>query len=65
MGTDSFPADFIHFLHLQDALKNVLTIFAKLNPGIRYVQGMNEILAPIYYIFKNDPDKGNAVSTCP
>ncbi|CAN8232251.1 unnamed protein product [Cochlearia groenlandica] len=45
----------------QDALKNVLTIFAKLNPGIRYVQGMNEILAPIYYIFKNDPDKGNAV----
>uniref|UniRef100_A0A1J3GZI0 TBC1 domain family member 13 n=1 Tax=Noccaea caerulescens TaxID=107243 RepID=A0A1J3GZI0_NOCCA len=44
----------------QDALKHVLTIFAKLNPGIRYVQGMNEILAPIYYIFKNDPDKGNA-----
>ncbi|CAN6830125.1 hypothetical protein Bca4012_032078 [Brassica carinata] len=44
----------------QDALKNVLTIFAKLNPGIRYVQGMNEILAPIFYIFKNDPDKGNA-----
>jgi hypothetical protein len=49
----------------QDALKNILTIFAKLNPGIRYVQGMNEILAPIFYIFKNDPDKGNAVSTCP
>jgi len=46
-------------------LKNILTIFAKLNPGIRYVQGMNEILAPIFYIFKNDPDKGNAVSTCP
>lgn len=44
----------------QDALKNVLTIFAKLNPGIRYVQGMNEILAPIFYIFKNDPDKTNA-----
>ncbi|CAH2079393.1 unnamed protein product [Thlaspi arvense] len=44
----------------QDALKNVLTIFAKLNPGIRYVQGMNEILAPIFYIFKNDSDKGNA-----
>ncbi|KAG7547729.1 Rab-GTPase-TBC domain [Arabidopsis suecica] len=44
----------------QDALKNILTIFAKLNPGIRYVQGMNEILAPIFYIFKNDPDKGNA-----
>ena len=26
-------------------------VYAKLNPGIRYVQGMNEILAPIYYVF--------------
>ena len=29
-------------------------IFAKLNQGLRYVQGMNELLAPIYYQFKND-----------
>lgn len=36
-------------------------IFAKLNPGIRYVQGMNEVLAPIFYVFKNDPDLNNAV----
>ncbi|XP_050220522.1 uncharacterized protein LOC126670745 [Mercurialis annua] len=41
----------------QDALRNILIIFAKLNPGIRYVQGMNEILAPLFYVFRNDPDE--------
>ncbi|XP_065862794.1 uncharacterized protein [Euphorbia lathyris] len=41
----------------QDALRNILNVFAKLNPGIRYVQGMNELLAPIYYVFRNDPDE--------
>ncbi|XP_071719657.1 uncharacterized protein [Rutidosis leptorrhynchoides] len=41
----------------QDALKDILIIYAKLNPGIRYVQGMNEILAPLYYVFKNDPSE--------
>ncbi|KAK7318949.1 hypothetical protein RJT34_03658 [Clitoria ternatea] len=44
----------------QEALKNILIIFAKLNPGVRYVQGMNEILAPLFYVFKNDPDEENA-----
>ncbi|KAL1328683.1 hypothetical protein HN51_038487 [Arachis hypogaea] len=44
----------------QEALKNILIIFAKLNPGVRYVQGMNELLAPLYYVFKNDPDEENA-----
>ncbi|XP_027939139.1 TBC1 domain family member 13-like isoform X1 [Vigna unguiculata] len=44
----------------QDALKSILIIFAKLNPGIRYVQGMNEVLAPLFYVFKNDPDEENA-----
>ncbi|CAL1354512.1 unnamed protein product [Linum trigynum] len=41
----------------QEALKSILVVFAKLNPGIRYVQGMNEILAPLYYVFKSDPDE--------
>ncbi|TYI91954.1 hypothetical protein E1A91_D02G031600v1 [Gossypium mustelinum] len=40
----------------QDAMRNILIVFAKLNPGIRYVQGMNEILAPLFYVFKNDHD---------
>ncbi|KAG2726494.1 hypothetical protein I3843_01G110800 [Carya illinoinensis] len=44
----------------QEALKNILIIFAKLNPGIKYVQGMNEILAPLFYIFRNDPEEENA-----
>ena len=33
----------------------ILFIFAKLNPGQGYVQGMNEIIGPIYYVFANDP----------
>lgn len=45
----------------QAALKNILIVFAKLNPGIRYVQGMNEILAPLFYVFKNDPNEENVV----
>ncbi|XP_022734626.1 TBC1 domain family member 13-like isoform X2 [Durio zibethinus] len=45
----------------QDALKNILIVFAKLNPGIRYVQGMNEILAPLFYVFRNDPDEEMAL----
>ncbi|XP_020526552.1 TBC1 domain family member 13 isoform X2 [Amborella trichopoda] len=44
----------------QEALKNILLIFAKLNPGIRYVQGMNEVLAPLFYVFQNDPDEKSA-----
>ncbi|KAK9062548.1 hypothetical protein SSX86_019735 [Deinandra increscens subsp. villosa] len=46
----------------QDSLKNILIVYAKLNPGIRYVQGMNEILAPLFYVFKNDPNEDYAVN---
>lgn len=34
-----------------DVLSRILFIYAKLNPGVLYVQGMNEILATIYYCF--------------
>lgn len=34
-----------------EALRRILFIYAKLNPGVRYVQGMNEIVGPIYYVF--------------
>ncbi|KAL8162903.1 hypothetical protein V2J09_014392 [Rumex salicifolius] len=44
----------------QDCLRNILIVFAKLNPGIKYVQGMNEILAPLFYVFRSDPDEENA-----
>ncbi|XP_021291742.1 TBC1 domain family member 13-like [Herrania umbratica] len=46
----------------QDALRNILIVFAKLNPGIRYVQGMNEILAPLFYVFRNDTDEEMAAA---
>ncbi|KAL8121101.1 uncharacterized protein LOC141725043 isoform X2 [Apium graveolens] len=46
----------------QEALRSILIIFAKLNPGIRYVQGMNEVLAPLFYVFRNDPIEENATS---
>lgn len=42
-------------------MRNILLLFAKLNPVIRYVQGMNEVLAPMYYVFSTDPDEQNAV----
>ncbi len=34
-----------------DALARILFIYARLNTGIRYVQGMNEVLAVLYYCF--------------
>ncbi|KAL6535059.1 hypothetical protein OROMI_026433 [Orobanche minor] len=45
----------------QEALRRVLIVFAKLNPGVRYVQGMNEILAPLFYVVKNDPNEENGL----
>ena len=30
-------------------MARALLVFAKLNPGLAYVQGMNEVLAPLYY----------------
>ncbi|GAU37056.1 hypothetical protein TSUD_207620 [Trifolium subterraneum] len=44
----------------REAMKNILLLFAKSNPAICYVQGMNEVLAPIYYVFSTDTDKQNA-----
>lgn len=37
-----------------DVMARILFIYAKLNPGIKYIQGMNEILAPVYYAFAHD-----------
>ena len=33
------------------AMRQMLFIYAKLNPGYKYVQGMNELLAPIIYCY--------------
>ncbi|XP_076352162.1 TBC1 domain family member 13 [Tachypleus tridentatus] len=39
-----------------EVVERILFIYAKLNPGQSYVQGMNEIIGPIYYTFACDPN---------
>jgi len=39
-----------------DVMGRILYIYAKLNSDIGYVQGMNEILAPIYYCFFSEEE---------
>ena len=36
------------------AITRMLYVFAKKNPDLKYVQGMNEIMATLYYCFYND-----------
>ena len=46
-------------------MQRILFLYAKLNPGQSYVQGMNEIIGPIYYVFASDPNnewKGNVLN---
>ncbi len=37
-----------------EIMKRILFIYAKQHPELKYIQGMNEILAVIYYTFEND-----------
>lgn len=39
-----------------DVILRILYMYAKLNEDVGYVQGMNEILAPIYYAFFSEED---------
>lgn len=39
-----------------EVVQRILFLYAKLNPGQGYVQGMNEIVGPIYYVFASDPN---------
>ncbi|XP_024081658.1 TBC1 domain family member 13 isoform X2 [Cimex lectularius] len=39
-----------------EVVERILFLYAKLNPGQGYVQGMNEIIGPIYHVFACDPD---------
>jgi hypothetical protein len=34
-----------------EIMERILFIYAKLNPGVEYVQGMNEVVAPILFVF--------------
>lgn len=55
---DELPQD-LHW----EAIERVLFIYAKLNPGVGYVQGMNEILGPLYYLLANDTDEASRGKT--
>eukprot|EP00095_Tigriopus_kingsejongensis_P005856 maker-scaffold38_size502422-snap-gene-0.14 protein:Tk05856 transcript:maker-scaffold38_size502422-snap-gene-0.14-mRNA-1 annotation:"tbc1 domain family member 13" len=39
-----------------EIVERILFLYAKLNPGQSYVQGMNEIIGPIYYVYATDPN---------
>ncbi|XP_053391749.1 TBC1 domain family member 13-like [Mercenaria mercenaria] len=39
-----------------EVCERILFVYAKLNPGLGYIQGMNEILGPIYFTFASDKD---------
>lgn len=39
-----------------EVVERILFVYSKLNSGQSYVQGMNEIIGPIYYTFATDPD---------
>jgi len=47
----------------QEAMQNILFLYAKLNPGIKYVQGMNELVGTLYYVFANDQNDDSWVSS--
>lgn len=36
-------------------MQRLLFVFSKLNPGLEYVQGMNDLIAPLYMVFKDEP----------
>jgi hypothetical protein len=36
------------------AIERILFVWAKLNKGVRYVQGMNEIVGTLYFVLAND-----------
>ncbi|MQM21527.1 hypothetical protein Taro_054569 [Colocasia esculenta] len=57
-----FAGESTFSLRNRESMRNILLLFAKLNPAIGYVQGMNEIVAPLYYVFSTDSDTQNAAN---
>jgi hypothetical protein len=46
-----------------ESLIRMLYIFALLNP-VHYVQGMSELIAPLYYVFSQSSEKEDAEADC-
>ncbi|SCZ96538.1 BZ3500_MvSof-1268-A1-R1_Chr8-2g10277 [Microbotryum saponariae] len=55
-GTQSDRASSTRLKTRRAALLRPLFIYATLNPGLSYVQGMNSLLAVFYWIFSSDPE---------
>jgi len=54
-GHDGEVPDVVRLRFHYDAIARILLLYAWLNPGVRYVQGMNELCAPLYYLYAQDP----------
>jgi hypothetical protein len=52
----NFYLDRIHGPARYDALLRILFIYAKINVGTRYIQGMNELVGTLLYVLASDPD---------
>jgi len=44
----------------KDHMRDALYVFAKLNPGVGYVQGMHEMFGCMYYVFAKSADEESA-----
>ena len=55
-GADYAPLSLGNEAHWE-VVERILFLYAKLNPGQGYVQGMNEIVGPIYYVFATDTSR--------
>jgi len=55
-GADYAPLSSGNEAHWE-VVERILFLYAKLNPGQGYVQGMNEIVGPIYYVFATDTSR--------
>lgn len=50
------------FVQNRDAMARILFVYAKLNKGVEYVQGMNELLAPLLLAFARSEERKKEVS---
>jgi hypothetical protein len=46
--------DFFNRKSIQEMMQRILFVYAKENESLRYVQGMNELLAPMLYVLNQD-----------
>mmetsp|Transcript_37548 Transcript_37548/g.106033 ORF Transcript_37548/g.106033 Transcript_37548/m.106033 type:complete len:261 (-) Transcript_37548:128-910(-) len=49
-----FSGDKSDSIRHREEMQRALFVYAKLNPGLTYVQGMNELFAPLYHSFSTD-----------